>query len=129
MIAIDTNVVVRYLVADEDEQFRRSAALIEGEPVFLCTTVLLEVEWVLRSLYRLERTKILDALTSFVRLPTVRLEAAATSQQALLWAEQGMDLADALHLASSTAADAFATFDGALAKTAARIGALSVRAP
>lgn len=40
-----------------------------------------------------------------------------------------MDLADALHLASSTAADAFATFDGALAKTAARIGALSVRAP
>lgn len=57
MIAIDTNVVVRYLVADEDEQFRRSAALIEGEPVFLCTTVLLEVEWVLRSLYRLERTK------------------------------------------------------------------------
>lgn len=50
MIAIDTNVVVRYLVADDTEQFERAAALIEGRPVFVCTTVILKVEWVLRAI-------------------------------------------------------------------------------
>ncbi|RBP14351.1 putative nucleic-acid-binding protein [Roseiarcus fermentans] len=129
MIAIDTNVVVRYLTSDDPGQFRRAKALVEGGPVFLCTTVLLEVEWVLRSLYRLERPVVLRALASFVRLPTVRLEAAAVARQALDWAEQGMDFADALHLASSTAAETFATFDRALARAAARIGAPPVRAP
>ena len=51
MLAVDTNVVVRYLTGDEVEQFAKAKALIDGEDVFVCTTVLLETEWVLRSLY------------------------------------------------------------------------------
>ena len=44
MIAIDTNVVVRYLVADDRKQFGRATAVIERQPVFVCMTVVLEVE-------------------------------------------------------------------------------------
>jgi len=129
MIAIDTNVVVRYLVADDTEQFGRAAGLIEGRPVFVCTTVILEVEWVLRAIYRLDRPAILRGLHDFAALPTVAVEDRSVLSQALDWADQGMDFADALHLASAEKCEAFASFDRDLAKTAARLGAVAVGAP
>jgi predicted nucleic-acid-binding protein len=129
MIAIDTNVIVRYLVADEPEQFRRATALIEGEAVFISSTVVLEAEWVLRVSYRLDRAAILGALRRFADLPTVAFENLIILAQALDWAEQGMDFADALHLAGAAGCDAFASFDRALQRTAAKLGAPEVRAP
>jgi hypothetical protein len=39
VIAIDTNVVVRFLVNDDREQARRARALIDGEEVFVATIV------------------------------------------------------------------------------------------
>jgi predicted nucleic-acid-binding protein len=129
MIAIDTNVIVRYLVADEPEQFRRATALIEGEAVFISSTVVLEAEWVLRVSYRLDRAAILGALRRFADLPTVAFENLIILAQALDWAEQGMDFADALHLAGAAGCDAFASFDCALQRTAAKLGAPEVRAP
>ena len=44
MLAVDTNVVIRYLTRDEPEQFARASALIHSEDVFVCMTVLLECE-------------------------------------------------------------------------------------
>ena len=127
MIAIDTNVIVRYLVADEPEQFRRATALIESEAVFVSSTVALEAEWVLRVSYRLDRAATLGALHKFAGLPTVAFE--STTIQALDWAEQGMDFADALHLAGAAGCEAFASFDRSLRRTAAKLGAPEVRAP
>jgi predicted nucleic acid-binding protein len=129
MIAIDTNVVVRYLVADEPDQFRRATALVEGESVFVPPTVVLEVEWVLRAIYRLDRTAILAALRRFAALPTVAVDEPAILTQALDWADRGMDFADALHLASAARCAAFASFDRDLRPTAAKLGAPAVRAP
>ena len=51
MIAIDTNLVVRYLSGDHPEQSARARALVDQNPVFVGLTVVLEVEWVLRSAY------------------------------------------------------------------------------
>lgn len=129
MISIDTNVVVRYLVADEPEQFQRATTLIERDAVFVCLTVFLEAEWVLRANYRLERPAVLSALRKFSSLPSLTVEDPAALAQAIDWAEQGMDFADALHLAGSTACEAFASFDRGLARMAAKVGALAVRAP
>ena len=129
MISIDTNVVVRYLVADEPEQFRRATALIEGDTIFVSLTVVLEVEWVLRANYRLGSPSIVSALRKFAGLSSVVVSQPVVLAQALAWAEQGMDLADALHLARSTECAAFASFDRGLARMAAKAGALPVRAP
>ena len=49
MLAIDTNVVVRYLTDDHPGQSPRARGLIDGQAVFVAVTVILEVEWVLRS--------------------------------------------------------------------------------
>jgi predicted nucleic-acid-binding protein len=129
MIAIDTNVIVRYLVADQSEQFRRATALIEAEQVFVPTTVALEAEWVLRAIYRLNRAAILGALRKFAALPTVAFENMGILTQAVDWAEQGMDFADALHLAGAAGCVAFASFDRGLKQTAAKSEAPAVRAP
>ena len=51
MLAFDTNIIVRYLTGDHPQQSRKAKALIDSEHIFVCTTVLLETEWVLRSVY------------------------------------------------------------------------------
>jgi predicted nucleic-acid-binding protein len=118
VIAVDTNVVVRLLVADDKRQAVRARRLFEAESVALPKTVVLETEWVLRRLYDLDRRRVLDALTTLIALPNVHCEDEEVVRCALGWALKGLDLADALHLASSAAAERFVSFDRRLAKRA-----------
>ncbi len=129
MIAIDTNVVVRFLVDDDHEQFRRAQQVIANAPVFISNTVLLECEWVLRSAYQYEARDFVEALRNFAGLEKVTLEDPELAATALKWHEQGMDFADALHLAGSAGCEAFLTFDRRLASASGRAGAIPVRAP
>ncbi len=119
MIAVDTNVLVRLLTRDDPIQADRAAALFEREEVFICKTVLLETEWVLRFSYGLENLVIFKALTNVLGLPHVTVEDNPVVVQALSLFQSGMDFADALHLASSKSAVQFATFDERLKKRAA----------
>lgn len=111
MIAVDTNVLVRLVVRDDDVQAGRAAALFEQNEIYVCKTVLLETEWVLRFSYGLDGAAILGALKGVVGLPHVSVEDSLAVAEALDLLEAGMDFADALHLASSREAAAFATFD------------------
>ena len=97
MLAIDTNLIVRFLTADHREQSRKAKALIDRQDVFVCTTVLLETEWVLRSAYRFTSGEVANALGAFAGLPNLTLEDAALIATALDWMTRGMDFADALH--------------------------------
>ena len=65
MLAIDTNLVVRYLTGDHPEQSAKAKALIDGQDVFVSTTLLLETEWVLRSVYGFEGSQLALALRAF----------------------------------------------------------------
>ena len=55
MLAIDTNLVVRYLTGDHPKQAAQARALIDANQVFVPTTVLLETERVSRSVLTLRR--------------------------------------------------------------------------
>jgi predicted nucleic-acid-binding protein len=129
MLAIDTNLIVRYLIADDPEQSARAKLLIEREDVFVCTTVLLETEWVLRSVYGYTPVQVATALAAFAGLPHVMLEDAALAAKALDWTIRGMDFADALHLAKAEGCEAFVSFDRRLAALAGRVGAVKVQTP
>jgi predicted nucleic acid-binding protein len=59
----------------------------------------------------------------------VTVESADAAAAALDWAEQGLDLSDALHLAAARGHEGLASFDRALARMARRIGAPMVREP
>jgi predicted nucleic-acid-binding protein len=121
MLAIDTNLIVRYLTGDQPQQSRKAKALIDSEQVFVCKTVLLETEWVLRSVFGFTPTEIAKAITDFAGLTSVTLQDATIIATALDWMAGGMDFADALHLASAQGSDAFVTFDRGLAKKAKRL--------
>jgi predicted nucleic acid-binding protein len=127
MISIDTNVVVRYLTGDHPDQSARARALVDGQPVHVAVTVVLEVEWVLRGAYGYRHGQVSRALRAFGGLPTVTVEDAEIVAKALDLAEQGMDFADALHLGKSAHCDAFATFDRKFATAARTAGHTKVR--
>jgi predicted nucleic-acid-binding protein len=127
MLAIDTNVVVRYLTGDHPDQAPRARALVDGQAVFVPVTVVLEVEWVLRSAYGYPADQVARALQAFAGLPTVTMEDAEIVAGALDATLLGMDFADALHLGKSAGCDGFASFDRRLIKAAQASGGYSVR--
>ena len=116
MIAVDTNVLVRFLVRDDAAQAASAAGLIQENEVWVSKTVLLETEWVLRSLYGFAPGTLGEALRALAGLQTVRLEDELAVAKALEWFQAGVDFADALHLASVGNAGRFATFDRKLAR-------------
>jgi len=116
MIALDTNVVIRLLVADEAVQAERARKLIAENEILIATTVLLECEWVLRSAYKFEADAIGRALEKLIGLHQLRLTEPTVVQDALRAYRQGLDFAEALHLSGSREADCFATFDRTLRK-------------
>lgn len=127
MLGIDTNLIVRYLVGDHPAQSAKARTLIDNNDVFVCTTVLLETEWVLRSVYGFEPVRIAETLAAFAGLARVTLENPGTTATALSWMKAGIDFADALHLLQSDDCEAFVTFDARLAKAARRLGGIAVR--
>jgi len=127
MLAIDTNVIVRYLTGDHSQQSRKAKALIESEQVFVCTTVILETEWVLRSVYGFTPVEVATALSAFAGLPSVILEDEEITAKALDWTASGMDFADALHLAKAQGSEAFLSFDRGLARVAKELSDVEVR--
>ena len=129
MLAVDTNVIVRYLTADHREQFVKARALVDSEDIFVPTTVLLETEWVLRRGYQFRRDRVIAALTAFVGLPHVTLEDPALAAKALNRMGRGMDFADALHLANAEGCEAFVSFDQHFATVANTISEVKVREP
>lgn len=129
MLAIDTNVIVRYLTNDHPRQSAQAKALIDREDVYVCTTVLLETEWVLRSVYSYAADRLAKTLRAFAGLPHVTIEGAELATQALDWMEEGLDFADALHLAKAQGHDAFVTFDKNFARVANRLGVVRVQMP
>jgi predicted nucleic-acid-binding protein len=129
MLAVDTNVLVRFITADDPRQSARARALIEKNDIFVATTVLLETEWVLRSIYKFEPAEVAGAFEIVAGLPRLTLENPEASAKALAWMRAGMDFADALHLAASSGCDGFLSFDTELARQAKAIGAAAVRQP
>lgn len=111
MKAIDTNVVVRYLIGDDPRQAARARAAVDEGNVFVGTTVLLESDWVLRSVYGLASEEVAAALRAFSGLPGVTVEDPNLLMRALDRTEMGMDFADALHLGAAAHCESMLTFD------------------
>jgi predicted nucleic-acid-binding protein len=120
--AVDTNALVRVITWDDKAQAERAVAFLEAQDrVFVTKTVLLEVEWVLRSGYRYSAQQILSAVRALLNMKNVEVEDEVAVAHAMNWYEQGMDFADSFHVASA-GTYRFATFDVALQRRARHAG-------
>ena len=119
MIAVDTNVVVRFLVGDDPVQARLAKTLFAASRVAVPHTVLLETEWVLRRRYRFAREQIATAFGDLLGMGTVSCLDDEAVRIAVDAFAQGCDFADAMHAATAgPATSAFATFDKVFARQA-----------
>ena len=122
MRAVDTNVIVRVFAEDDSEQADIADGVLAADTVFLAKTVLLEFEWVMRSVYGKPVTAIAAAIERMLETANVQVEDQEAVARAVGWFRRGMDFADALHLSSSGHVDGFVTFDVDFRRQAARLG-------
>ena len=111
VISVDTNVVVRLLTKDDKLQYQSSFKLFQEQDIFICDTVILETEWVLRFAYKFSPSEIYQAFIKLFGLSNVYLTNANTIAQVLEWHRSGLDFADAFHLAQSQHCSRMYTFD------------------
>lgn len=102
MLGVDTNVLVRFLVRDDEAQFEKARKLIKrevavGRRVFVSQLVLLETEWVLRSRYNLPKNLIIEVISGLLDSIDVRFEDEPAVEEALfIWKDATADFADCL---------------------------------
>lgn len=122
MRALDTNVLARFFIDDADDpqtaRQRPAAVAALSERAFVSVTVLLELEWVMRGFYALARRDIVRVMRALAGIEHITIEDRAAVLAALDAFDAGLDFADALHVARSSRAASFATFDRRLAKRA-----------
>lgn len=118
MIAIDTNVLVRFLVQDEPEQAGVAGAVIdalsETVPGFISREVLIELVWVLERAYRLSKPDIAGAIDGLLASAELVIEGAEEVGSALeLYRNDGFGFADLMIAAAARRAGAseMVTFD------------------
>jgi predicted nucleic-acid-binding protein len=129
VIAIDTNIVVRLLTKDDLRLYEASRKLIASDNVYIPDSVILETEWVLRYAYDFEPAQICYALRRLFGLPNVSLSNQFLIAQVLSWHEQGLDFADAFHLANSHSLAALKTFDLSFIKKSKGLSTCDVQKP
>ena len=124
MAALDTNVLVRFLVRDDVTQLEAARQLIrscinEGQTLFVPLTVALELEWVLRSNFGFGKAEVIQTLSQLLSAAELSFESedaleAAVSQ----YGKSAADFSDYLHvaLAVRAAAQPLWTFDKAAAR-------------
>jgi len=103
---VDTNILVRYIVADDPAQLRAATRFIEHEcspqePGFINRVVLAEVVWVLESSYRLPRSAVVSALRMLFDTNQLSIEDAEDARAALREYEDGAGFSDSLIAAAN----------------------------
>lgn len=125
MIALDTNVLIRYLVRDDARQAEAAQALLQGltrqRPGFICREVMLEAVWVLERAYGFARAQIAEVLLELVATDSLVVETAEdVARAAIRYGRGGADFSDLLILAAAERADSHPlyTFDRKFARLA-----------
>lgn len=124
MPALDTNVLVRYVVQDDSTQLAAARrviewCLVEGTSIFVPVTVVLELEWVLRASFGYAKDDVLQVLSNLFSAAELTFESERALEVALqLHREGSADFADCLHvaLAAQAGEQPLWTFDKGAAK-------------
>lgn len=124
MIALDTNVLVRFLVEDDPAQTERARVFLQriidaGSTAFVSDVVLCEIVWVLERSYKLRRPEIARLLGRLLRANHLAFLSPDPLAPALEAYDEGRgDFADYVirEHARAHGCDAVATFDRALLK-------------
>lgn len=119
MKAVDTNILTRFLVGDDELQAKKAYSIFkkaesEKRELFVPILVVLEMIWVLESVYDIARTEILDSISDLLLMPILKFDQQSALQQLVHFAQGNKyDLSDLLiaHSAKANGCEAVITFD------------------
>jgi predicted nucleic-acid-binding protein len=119
MPGLDTNILVRWIVDDDPRQVLRVQRLFEEAqeqeaPLFVPSTVMLELEWVLRSRYEFAKATVLSAFNALLETQELEFQDEPALERALsFYRQSSADFADCLHAGQcgSAARAPMITFD------------------
>ena len=129
MVAIDTNVLVRFLVRDHEVQFKAAYKCFQNQDIYIPDSVIQETEWVLRFAYEYTPKEISTAFRQVFGLRNVTVDDPRRLAKVLAWHEKGLDFSDALHLSVSEHLPSLLSFDERFGRRAKGLSACSVVAP
>jgi predicted nucleic-acid-binding protein len=119
MKGIDTNILVRFLVSDDEIQsnivyklFKKAEA--EKDTLFIPLLVVLELIWVLESAYRISRKEIIESISDMLLMPILRFEHQSALQQFTHFSQNNnYDLSDLIiaYSAKDQGCESVLTFD------------------
>ena len=122
MKGVDTNVLVRFFVEDDEKQARRARAVVvaarsRGEPLIVPELAVAELVWVLRSRYRRPLPEIQRLVGAMLASPDFHFaDRDLLSRAHRSWCSGQGDLADYVmrEHAAAQGCDVVVTFDGAV---------------
>lgn len=103
MPGLDTNVLVRWILDDDPRQATRVQRLFDEvrelrSQLFVPSTVMLELEWVLRSRYKLEKPTVLGAFNALLETQELEFQDEPALERAIsLYRQSSADFADCMH--------------------------------
>jgi len=126
VIALDTNVLARWILRDDEAQYAVADRILSGE-CWLGWTVVLELAWLLGSYGGLKRREVADVLDTLLAMRQMHFDNAERLQWAVDRFRAGGDIADLIHIASTGAVESFVTFEKKLAGKAGAGAPVPVR--
>jgi predicted nucleic-acid-binding protein len=119
MKGIDTNILIRFLIGDDEQQAKKVYNIFkkvesEKNELFVPLLVILELIWVLESVYEIPRTEILDSIRDLILMPILKFEHQSALQQFTHTAQGNRhDLSDLLiaYSAKAQGCESVVTFD------------------
>jgi len=120
-VAVDTNVLVRYLTWDAEEQAIEAAAILESRDVIMISTIVLcELVWVLKRAYRYATVEIVDVVRRLIQTRNIEIDRPA-AEVGLQTLARGGDFADGViqFEARRAKCDRVVTFDRDFARLSA----------
>ena len=97
MTIVDTNIILRYLLNDNEELNKKATKIMENEEVFIPTEVIVEATYVLKKVYNVEKEKIFEAIQLLLEMDGIQFQNEETINIAFkTYTEKNLDIVDCM---------------------------------
>ena len=97
MIVIDTNIILRYLLNDNEELSKQAIDIIDNNTILIPNEVIVEACYVLRKVYNVEKEKIYEAVQSLMEIDNINFQNTNVVSLAVkTYATQNLDIVDCI---------------------------------
>ena len=97
MIIVDTNVILRYLLQDNEELSSKAIEIIDNNEIFIPTEVIFEVSYVLKKVYNVEKDKIFETIKLLLDMENIKFKNKKTIEVAFkIYSEKNLDIVDCI---------------------------------